>query len=300
MSNQPLVSVICLSMNHEAFIERSFHSVVQQTYPNLEIFYVDNHSSDGSFEKGYEILVQSGRVFKAVKRTRSYGTSENFNFFLGQVKGKYVSILSADDWWEGDNLSRKIAYFEQHAQYGMLHGAGFLYYHDTGKIAVEKVDSTRSGWVFKDVVKRNFINTIGVIIKKEVLDDVGFFDEESALEDWDMWIRIAEKYQVGFFEVPLVYYGRHGSNVSKNKVFMDAGYQYIFSKYRHLPEIKAARDYYEMVEIYRLAATKSPLKAVYLLLTKFRFSTVHFKQLIKGMLGIKAINQAEENRSNER
>lgn len=60
----------------------------------------------------------------------------------------------------------------------------------------------KSGWVLKDLLSGNFINAVGYVIRKSVLDEVGAFDEHSLLEDWDLWIRIAEKYPIGFLDKP--------------------------------------------------------------------------------------------------
>lgn len=284
MKQPPLVSVICLSMNHEKFIEKSFHSLITQTYPNIEILYADNFSNDASFEKGDVILKNSGLNYQSFKRERCFNISENINFLTALASGKYISLLSADDWWAPSNLEERISYFEAHNHYGMLHGSGFLYYHDTGIVVPEKILSKKTGGVFKDLLKRNFINTIGIVIKKEVLNEVGPFDECSPLEDWDMWLRISERYEVGFQDKRLVYYGKHSSNISENKIFMAEGYNYIFSKYQGHPEIKAARKYYRMVDIYETVKKEPGPKSLLLLLRNFDFTIVHFNQLIKALI----------------
>jgi len=281
MKEQPLVSVLCLSMNHERFIENSFQSLVKQTYTNLEIFYVDNCSADACFGKGDVILSKSGLPYKSFKRESNYNISENLNFLLAQATGKYISVLSADDWWEPSHLQEKIMYFEKNEHFGFLHGGGYLHYYDAGVTEPERVLSKKTGWVFRDLLKRNFINTIGIVIKKEALDVVGKFDELSPLEDWDMWLRIAEKYELGFYDKRLVYYGKQSSNISENKEFMAKGYEYIFSKYSAFPEIKAARKYYEMVELYETASREPGPKSFLLLLRNFDWTLLHVKQLIK-------------------
>lgn len=287
MNNIPLVSIICLSMNHEKYIGKSFRSAINQTYSNIEILYVDNHSSDASFEIADAIFRNSGYAYKGFKQEKSFGISQNINFLITQAIGKYITLLSADDWWELTNLEEKINFYEKHPQYGLLHGSGYLYFYDTGKKEVEPIISSKSGWLLPDVLKRNFINTIGVIIKKETVNNVGLFDETSSLEDWDMWIRIAEKYEIGFFNKPLVYYGRNtGTNVSENKVYMNEGYEYIFKKYAHYKEIEEAKKYYKMVEIYDAAAKAPDFGSLLQLLKKYQFTFLHFKQVVKCLFGI--------------
>ncbi len=291
MSDLPLVSVICLSMNHEKYIEKSFHSIINQTYSAIEILYVDNNSSDATFQIGENMLKNSGLPFKAYKRNRSYGISENINYLLKQAVGKYIAIHSADDWWDLSNLKEKISFYELHPQYGFLHGSGFLYFYDTHKTKPDLVTNRKSGWLLRDILKRNFINSIGLIIKKEAIDNVGLFDESSPLEDWDMWIRIAEKYEIGFFNKPLVYYGKNtGSNLSENKNYMNKGLEYSFKKYSHYQEIKEAKTYYKLLNLYDAAAVNPDFKNLGQLFNNYQFTFLHFKQVVKcifGMIGFK-------------
>lgn len=287
---QPLVSVLCLSMNHEKYIEKSFLSAINQTYGNIEILYVDNHSGDFSFKIADELFKKSGLSYKGHEREKGYGISENLNFLIKQAKGKYIAPLSADDWWDVNNLEEKINFYEQHSSLGMLHGRGYLYFYETQKKELEKMESTKSGWVLSSLIKRNFVNTIGIIIKKEVFDTVGMFDEKSPLEDWDMWIRIAEKYEIGFYNKALVYYGKTGSNISDNENFMKEGYEYIFKKYGHYKEITDAKFFFKLHDIYHVASDSPTFKNLFLLLKYYQFTFLHFKQVVKcffGILGLK-------------
>lgn len=287
MLDNPLVSILCISMNHEAFIEKSFLSAVNQSYSKKEILYVDNFSSDQSFDIGNRIFQNSGLSYKGFKREKNYGISENINFLLARATGKYITILSADDWWDTDNLNKKIPFIEHRPGYGMLHGAGYIHQYDINKISVEKPLNTNSGWMHSQVLKRNFINTIGVIIKKEVFDNVGIFDEQSPIEDWDMWIRITEKYKILFFPEALVYYGkRNGENLSDNKDFMKKGYQYIFDKYAHRPEIAEARYFYLLSEVYENARLHPNFKNFRELIKHFQFSFLHVTQMARCCFGI--------------
>jgi glycosyltransferase involved in cell wall biosynthesis len=281
-------------MNHESYIEKSVSSAVAQTYPNVEIIYLDNFSTDASFEKADAIFKKSGLPYKGFKREQVFGISANANFLISQASGKYLSLLSADDWWDASNIEEKIAFYEKSQDYGLLHGAGYICYYDTGEIVKEDVLNGNSGWMLKEMLRRNFVNTNGVILRRDVLDDVGLFDEKSNLEDWDMWIRIAEKYPILFFPKPLVYYGKQHANISDNKAYMKEGYAYIFEKYFHYKEIAAAKDYYKMVDVYEAATLRPNLHSLGQLIKHFRFSALHLKQIAKLFLGIAGVPVAKK------
>ena len=79
MSSTPLVSVVCITMNHAAYVERSFTSMIHQTFKDFEILYVDNNSRDKSFEIADKIFRESGLPYRGFKRDKNFGASENVN-----------------------------------------------------------------------------------------------------------------------------------------------------------------------------------------------------------------------------
>lgn len=287
MNTKPLLSVICVSMNHEPFIERSFLSLINQTFRDFEILYIDNNSSDKSFDIADQIFKNSGLAYQHFRREKNYLLSPNLNLLLQQATGEYVAFLSGDDFLELTNFEEKMNYYLANPQFGMLYGGGYKYYYDTGKTVLMDNALWKSGWIFKDLLSLNFINSIGVIIKKSTFDDIGFFDENSKLEDWDMWLRIAQKYPIGLLEKPLVYYGRStGTNTSANTPYMDEGVAYIFNKYAQYKDINKAKRRYMLFRVYEVASEKPTIKNFKFIVKNCQFNIVYFKQVLKFFLGL--------------
>ena len=168
----------------------------------------------------------------------------------------------------------------------MLYGGGYKYFYDTGKKELIEEKFFKSGWIFKDLLKHNFINGIGIIAKKSTFDDVGGFDENAMLEDWDMWLRIAEKYQVGYYKTPLAYYGRANNNTSSNIAYMDKGLDYILKKYSIYKEVKYARKKNKLYHAYEYATTQPSLKSLKFIIKNFQFNFIYFRQFVKCILGM--------------
>jgi alpha-1,3-rhamnosyltransferase len=287
----PLVSVVCLTMNHARFVERSYRSLVDQSFRDFEIIYLDNNSTDNTFEIADAIFRSSGLPYRSFRRTENYGVAANVNFLLKLVRAPYIAALSGDDFWELTNLEEKMKYAIAHPEFGMVYGAGYRYFYDTGRTELMDTTGCKSGWIFKDLLQGNFINGIGFIIRKETLDNVGLFDENSMVEDWDLWLRISERYQIGFFEKPMIYYGQQtGSNISANADYMDKGAEYIFSKYAHHKEIAEAKKKYWLYRVYQRASAKPSMANFKFILKNFQFNAIYFKQLVKffgNVLGFK-------------
>src|SRR3989344_5268912 len=104
MNKIPLVSVICLSYNHEKYIQQALQSIIAQTYTNFEIIYIDNNSSDQSFEIGNDLLKKSNINFISKKFDSNLGIPKVLNYVINNlIKGDYICLMAMDDWLEKDN-----------------------------------------------------------------------------------------------------------------------------------------------------------------------------------------------------
>lgn len=288
MNEKPLVSILLLSMNHQPFIEKCIDSLKKQTYRNIEIIYLDNASSDNTFRTGESILEQSGIPYKTFINKESRGISTNLNFLYNQSKGLFIIPLSTDDWLTPDSIEEKIKYFESHPEFGMVYCSSYSYNYDTKKIAVcLKKSKFKAGWVLKEVLKENFINSTGCMLKRNTLETVGYFDENSLIEDWDMWIRIAEKFQIGFVNKELAYYGvKEGQNITGDIDYMTRGFEYILNKYSHYKEIQHSKKFVNEVKVYHYATKDPSIKSLFFILKNYRFNFFYFKQTVKTIIGI--------------
>lgn len=282
MEQKPLVSIICLSMNHEAFVKQSFESIVGQTYDNIEIIYVDNNSSDTTFEIADEIFNQSGRPYSGFKRITNFNIAQNLNFLIKKAKGKYISVQSGDDWWELDSVDRKVKFYEENQHFGLVYGNGYYYYEGTGKkILPTNAHLFKQGYIFDDVLLGGIYFPIGYIIRRDVFDTVGYYDETIKIDDWDMWLRILKHFPIGYFSEPLVYYRRHDNTFCKNveSNFIDA--LKTVEKYKGEKNYIQAREMCTRSYIYGLVTAEPSLNSAKKILKHFKLNSFYVKQLIK-------------------
>ncbi|MEI9912652.1 MAG: glycosyltransferase family A protein [Bacteroidota bacterium] len=284
-----LVSVLCLSMNHDQYVEQGYSSVLNQTYRNLEILYVDNNSKDKTFEIADKLFRNSGLPYKGFKRTESYGISANLNFLLKEATGEFIAVLSGDDWWENDNLKLKIDCFNSDSGYGLVYGNGYKYFELEKKQHVFYTEMQKSGFLFNDLLKGNLFFAGSVVSRYEALKEIGFFDENLPMEDWDMYLRMAEKYKIGYVHQPITYSRVTGKNLSSNIEFMDKGYEFYFKKYAKYPEIAEAKKNIKLAHAYQLARYSPGLKSLKYIIGNMQWSSGYFKQVIRCLAGMTGI-----------
>ena len=280
MPPQPLVSILLLSMNHEAYIEQCIQSLENQTYQNIEILYLDNDSSDNTFQIGKSLLERSNIPYKIFSNKVSKGISENINFLLAQSSGIYISPLSTDDWFEKNNIEEKVNYFLTHDEVGALFSNGWIYNESNKEISLNDSSSFKRGYIYKEILTHpDCMFYVGVMYKKDILDQVGKWDESLLIEDVDMYIRIALVAKIDFIDKPLVYYRRTKASASKNMDFMLKGFHQYYEKYK---EVKWINMQKWLGERYRLFAAayiddKKKKEATGMLLTALKLNPLELK-----------------------
>lgn len=103
-----LVSVIVPSYGHRRFIEECLRSIVDQSYPAIEVLLIDDGSSDGTFEAGLACLRASRRPFLAVQKKNS-GAIPNANAGVLLSLGNWICLLASDDFFYPDKIARQVA-----------------------------------------------------------------------------------------------------------------------------------------------------------------------------------------------
>ncbi len=287
MIETPLVSIICISMNHQAFVKQSFDSIVNQTYQNMEILYVDNNSVDSTFEIAEEIFKNSDRPYRGYKREKNYNIAQNLNFLIKKAKGKYISVQSGDDWWAIENIEKKVRFYELNQHFGLVYANGYYFYEDTGTtILPSNIHLFKQGFIFDDVLLGGIYFPIGYIMRKDIFDIVGYYDENIKIDDWDMWLRILKHFPIGYFSEPLTYYRRHENSFCKNFESLFAEALKTVEKYKGEKHYAGAKEMCTRSYIYGLVSDEPNFTTASKILKHFRLNSFYVKQMVKVLLRI--------------
>ena len=198
----PLVTVICLCYNHKRFLEASIQSVINQTYSNLEVIIVDDASTDGSQELLYQF--ENHDLVQMVLLPDNLGNCAAFNRGLALAKGKYVIDLATDDILFPERVEKQVAFFEKLGEeVGVIFSNSeyideddnHLRYHFPVNQNKKAKQMVPQGDVFANLLSTYFISPPTMMMKKEVLDKLGGYDENLAYEDFDFWVRSSRHYQ---------------------------------------------------------------------------------------------------------
>ncbi len=210
------VSVILTCYNHLAYLPDALDSIRHQTHAPLEIIAIDDGSTDGT----RDWLAENGRDCRVILNETNLGTYGSLNRALAACRGDAIAILNDDDTWAPRKLEAQIAHLERHPETGLVHtDGGFIGAHGEplpGTPLGFDFPRTETGDQFLALLYQNKIIASATLVRRACFEEVGEFDPAYfGSGDWDMWLRIAWKYAIGFVDEPLTFYRWHGENASK-------------------------------------------------------------------------------------
>jgi len=242
---KPVVSIIMPTFERAAVITKSLESVGNQSFDDYELIIIDDGSVDNTgFLVERYLKEHSFRHQPRYLKQENQGPSSARNQGIALCRAELIAFIDSDDTWNRDKLRKQVDYLNSHLETAMVY-SDVRYIcpddqtvHNCLKSAYEDLSS---GKIFNNLIKQSFIITSTVMVRKHVFDNSGLFNESMRVsEDWELWLRIAEKYKIDCIKEPLVDYYFHQNNLHKNIKLLEEGYQkimnrFIFSKLTPMP-----------------------------------------------------------------
>ena len=204
------ISVVIPSYNRKDFLKRSIDSAINQTKKPLEIIVVDDGSTDGT-----EAMIKSDYDFVKFIKQKNKGVSAARNIGIKVSIGEWICFLDSDDEWKKDKLEKQINAMKSNPGYKFFH-SNEIWIKNGLRINQKKKHKKYGGDIFDKCLDMCRISPSSVMINKTVFDEVGNFNEDLVVcEDYELWLRICDKYRVFFIDEPLIIkYGGHQGQLS--------------------------------------------------------------------------------------
>lgn len=240
MTESYLVSVIIPTYNRAKIVLNTIQSVLNQTYSNLEVIVVSD-GFDENARKAIEGIRDSRIKYYEIEHSGRPAVPRNFG--INKAKGEYIALCDDDDMWMPEKLALQIDRINKDEDASLIYTKCLL--KGDGKDRIVPCNGME-GFIFKELFLSScFIATSTVLMRREVIETVGMFDEDErlkAVEDFDLWLRIAHKYKIGFVDRPLVTHRENNSSLTKG----------VFIKIRraHLVPCKIYREKYVKADLF--------------------------------------------------
>lgn len=219
---QPLVTVIIASYNHGPYIEESILSVINQTYPNIELLVIDDGSKDDSVERIKALQALHGFDFRVQE---NQGLTNTLNGAIARAKGSLIAPFGSDDIMLHDRIAVQVAYMDGKPEVGICAGNIELIDAD-GNLYPESrqrrdVPFRRLDFDDMFLERKPYPPAPTLMIRREALDKVGGFDPNIRLEDLLIELKITHAgYFIDGLSVLMARYRKHATNSYKNHRFM--------------------------------------------------------------------------------
>ena len=220
MSDQPLVSVIIASYNHAPYIEASILSVLAQTYPHIELFVVDDGSSDDSVERIRELQRKHGFDFRV---QANQGLAQTLNDSIARVNGSLIAPFGSDDIMLPERIATQVLYMEGKPEVGICAGNIVTIGPEGRPLARRNRERPFRRLDFDGVFNSDKPGAPSptLLFRRTALEEVGGFDPDIALEDLLIELKITRAgYYIDVLGDVLAKYRVHGTNTYKNRRFM--------------------------------------------------------------------------------
>ncbi|GHB31428.1 glycosyltransferase family 2 protein [Mongoliitalea lutea] len=205
MNSSPLVSIVALCYNHEQFLVETLDSIINQSYRNIELMIIDNASSDNSKEKINEwIHNHHDKNVRVVFNEQNVGICPALNYAIKHFKGKYFQMISCDDVMVSDKIEKQVKVFESSSD-SLAFVYGNYRFIDANSEFINKAnfyqnsgwntdDDFPSGRIFELLFINYFLRAPTVLYKLDCIKNIGGYDETIPFEDYQMNLRLSEKF----------------------------------------------------------------------------------------------------------
>ena len=213
-----LISVIIPTFNRPLETLRAITSVLYQSSRDFEIIVVD----DGSDQSSRDALLPLRPYIKYISHEKNRGVSASRNTGLKSSESPFVAFLDSDDYWLPHKLAAQLDFLNKNPE-AVACQTNEVWIRQGKRVNPKARHLKPSGDIFAPSLKLCLISPSAVMLKRSLLNEVGFFDEDLPVcEDYDLWLRITCRYPVYLIDQNLVIKtGGHDDQLSSSRKGMD-------------------------------------------------------------------------------
>lgn len=226
ISSRTPVDIIVPSYNMAPWLKFTLEGLLAQTHRAIIIYVIDDGSTDKGATKRYVQSLKDPRVKYVHKENGGLAAARNTGIAISS--SPLVAFCDADDVWYKDKLALQVKLLAKKPRLGLVYGSHD--YIDEKNQKTGGLNAELRGNAFEKLLSGNRITGSGsmVLVPRRVLDKVGFFHEDFRIgEDWEFWLRIAQKYSIDFVDKRIVAIRMRSDSMQTNNLKMADGLMYM-------------------------------------------------------------------------
>jgi hypothetical protein len=207
----PRVSVVMPVFNSEDYVAEAVESVLRQTLRHIELDVIDDGSADGSHAILEEFLRRDARV-RLMTNENNLGVRASLNRACQAARAPYIARLDSDDVALPNRLLRQVEFLDAHPSVAAVGGA-MITIDAAGRRGSTVLFATADKGIRSTLKRRNCMAHPTVLIRRSALEDAGGYRLDQA-EDYDLWLRLSERWELANLAEPVTLYRQHPGQVS--------------------------------------------------------------------------------------
>ena len=225
--NYPLVSIVFTSYNHKEYLKQALDSLINQTYPNLEIIIIDDCSTDGSQEvlKQYE---HHDNIVLKLQSVNSGSYVNSSNYGAEMASGEYINFAQCDDFSNQNQIEKLVSKAIEFPNVGVVFSKSYLI--DSNGVIIGDDYENREYSFREKCLNSSFIsgdlmfgfltyscvipNLSSALIKRDLLASTGGLSNKyKVASDWAFWLELSFTTNFYYISKPLNYFRQHPTTI---------------------------------------------------------------------------------------
>lgn len=223
LPRRPALTVAIPTYNANGYILDALHSILQQSFRDFELIVVDDSSTDNTIS---DLLQCTDERIRFFRNKAKLGIAKNWNECIRLAQGEFITIFHQDDVMMAGNLEKKVSFLRKNPSVGLV--------YSNVQIIDEHNNVTHDGWWFEtpnaeqSIFKGNdyfgymlwgdnLICCPSVMMRTACYQQIGLYDDRLPFTlDWEMWMRAALHFDIGYIDDMLIQYRIHANNETNN------------------------------------------------------------------------------------
>lgn len=208
----------------EKYLSESLQSILEQTYRDWELIFVDNNSKDNSKNIFFNYVDKRLKYFY-LEKSVSLGMARQYAY--QKCNGKFIAFLDTDDLWLPTKLEKQIPLFDDN-KIGLVTSNSLYFSLYKEKVFYKKKPNT--GYIFYKLLENYHISLETLVCKKKYLDQIlfKFNTEYSMISDYELCIRLSAVSNLDYYDEILAKCRIHSDSESSKKTFLTYSEKILF------------------------------------------------------------------------
>lgn len=250
----PTISVVIPVYNGEKTIKETIESVLSQTWQDFEILVINDGSTDSTLEVVKSIPDSRIKIFSY----NNAGPSASRNRGISYAAGEFIAFLDADDLWTPDKLEAQLKALQNNPQAAVAY-SWTNHIDKSGNFLRTGSQIAVNGNAYEKLLLVNFFeHGSNPLICKQALLEVGGFDESLRQgEDWEMWLRLAARYDLVAVPLRQILYRVYNKSASSNVLKLESGSRQVIERaFKQAPLSLQHLKFYSLANLYKYLTYK--------------------------------------------